>query len=80
MKTTSQDQARLYRTARFGNDALAMRPDLPKVRVRIEYFNETYNVYHSRNEALFLCYAEEGTLSEFFLGHWFENALTDFKQ
>jgi len=80
MKTTSPDQARLYRTARFGNDALAMQTNLPTGPIHIVYLHHTYNVYHSRSEPLFLCYAGEDHCPQSFIGHWFENALTGFQQ
>lgn len=80
MTKTSEDQARRYRTARFGDSALEMKPNLPKGRVHIEFFNETLNIHYARDEFLFCCWADEKRPTESFLGHWFENALTDFQQ
>jgi len=76
MQIFTQDQARLYRTARFSDEAHAMQKGLPTVPVRIAFFCEPYNAYHRRNECVFACYVNEDDTT--LIGTYFQNAFVDF--
>jgi hypothetical protein len=74
----TQDQVRALRTARFSERAHAMQSGLPTATVRIAFAYGAFNAFFRRNECVFACYAgdEDTTL----LGHYYQNALIDFRE
>jgi hypothetical protein len=72
----TEEKARLYKKARFTNEARGLEPGFPGGPVRVKFLAMMWNAYHRVHEPVFSVYRLNR--SGDFVGTYFARSLQDF--